>query len=148
MTTIEALASAIRQTKCTDRGLLAAFWDSLHEEGVQNPRREFVRVVVGARLSAGIQKVSEKTKAGRELRSRIRRAAGEPAGSTTPIQVVPGWAPPRVVGEPGWWSYPGGTRIRHLSAARRHGRVVYHRSTIRIEVGHRWLDVRLRQADI
>lgn len=83
-----------------------------------------------------------------DARSCVRSAAGL-AGSTCPVEAVPGSARPHVAGEPGyrtWTPNPDGTRVRCANPRISFGDVgrgspytYYHRSTERIEVGANWV---------
>ena len=81
------------------------------------------------------------------LRSRIRREAycepGRALGCRLPVHVIGGIQAPRIMGEPGYHTTPGGqTIVRHPNA---YGwRTECHCSTERIEVGWWWLARRLR----
>lgn len=73
-------------------------------------------------------------------RRMVRVEAG--AGSRTPVRVVDGDSPPTLAGERGYHTTRSGrTVVRHPNAYRRAGGwyVVYHASTIRVEVGAGWL---------
>lgn len=65
--------------------------------------------------------------------SRYRRQAGQ---SRCPIEVVEGDSPPKKQGEAGYSEFKNGGRCEYPGSAMRKGyKVVYIRSTLRVEVG-------------
>jgi hypothetical protein len=66
------------------------------------------------------------------------------SGARFPVRVVPGATAPKLLGEESHYETRDGSRIRHPSAYSRKGfsNMVYCRSTVRVEVGARWLDRR------
>lgn len=70
--------------------------------------------------------------------SRAVRAMIGRVGSSYSIRVVPGDAPPQLVGESFHWTTPGGKPIRHPNAYR--WPKVYHASTLHVVVGRMCLE--------
>jgi hypothetical protein len=69
----------------------------------------------------------------------VREAAG--AHKSCPVVLEPGNGPPRLAGHGFCWRTKSGDYIRHPSAYSKVGRsnMVYHGSTLRVEVGLDWL---------
>lgn len=68
----------------------------------------------------------------RELCRRVARISWN-----SPVRVVPGNHPPKVVGRKHYYTTPGGTLIRYPSAYK--WKMVYHHSTECVQVGSDWL---------
>jgi hypothetical protein len=94
-------------------------------------------------MTTTTNRISRIIRAASEYRSYVR-AQAEAAGSTCPINVVPGSAAPHTTGSSYYFTTPGGKPVRYPSAYRKaFGRPVYNASTYAIEVGADWLAKRL-----
>lgn len=80
-----------------------------------------------------------------ELTPSIRQSLRHRVGikyTGTPVTVVPGNHPPKLIGEHGGWFTCGGTPIDHPGAYASKGwsNMIYKKSSLAVVVGERWLE--------
>ena len=84
----------------------------------------------------------------RSLWCGVRQLAG--ARNNTPVKIIEGESPPELKGNPSHYTTKTGRIIYHPSAYSKTGwsNMIYHASTLRVEVGREWLKGNLTDEEI